>query len=82
MTAWVTVRYFAMLRELAGTSEERCEFPFGETAAGLYRRIAARYGFALKPEELRFAVNDRFVAADRELSLGDVLVFVPPVAGG
>ena len=82
MHAPVTIRYFAMMRETVGTSEERVDVAIGETASGLYRRVAARYGFALRAEDIRFAVNDRFVGPDRELTLGDVVVFIPPVAGG
>jgi len=82
MTSTITVRYFAALREAVGASEEFVEYAQGESVADLYGRLAQRHSFKLNAEHLRFAVNDRFVSANREIVAGDLVVFIPPVAGG
>jgi molybdopterin converting factor small subunit len=52
------------------------------TPEGVYRELRARHGFTLPPERVRAAVNGDFVAASATLQEGDVVVFIPPVAGG
>ncbi|MGB0370618.1 MAG: molybdopterin converting factor subunit 1 [Opitutales bacterium] len=77
----VTLKYFAILREQRGLSEETLytELP---TAGELYKHLKEEHGFSLNPNQLRIAVNDTFVSSETELKDGDVLVFIPPVAGG
>ena len=77
----VHVQYFAVLREQRGLSEEE----IGTTAAtpaALYEDLRARHGFTLPVERVRAAVNGDFVPASTPLRDGDILVFIPPVAGG
>lgn len=77
----VTLKYFAILREQRGRSEESIETEaasFGE----LYEQLKQAHGFSLNSNQLRMAVNDTFVAKDTVLNDGDVIVFIPPVAGG
>ncbi|MFZ9708612.1 MAG: NTP transferase domain-containing protein [Steroidobacteraceae bacterium] len=75
------VRYFAVLREQAGRSEETLETT-ARSPAELYAELRSRHPFTLPPELLRVAVNDEFGDWSQPLAAGDVIVFIPPVAGG
>jgi molybdopterin-guanine dinucleotide biosynthesis protein A len=75
------VRYHAILREQAGCSTERLSTAAG-TPAALYEELRARHRFGLSPERLRVAVNAEFADWAVRLRNGDVVVFIPPVAGG
>lgn len=75
------VRYFALLREQAGRSEEVLETG-ARTPRELYAELRARHPFTLAPEMLRVAVNDEFGEWTQPLAANDVVVFIPPVAGG
>ena len=77
----INVRYFAALREGAGRTEERV-LTQATTAEELYVELQARYGFLLKPKQLKVAVNDEFEGMSYELKSGQTVVFIPPVAGG
>jgi len=80
--ATVSIRYFALLRDLAGKSGEDIEVLQGEPASRVYMALAAKYGFPLGLTDIRVAVNDDFSTGDHPLKDGDTLVFIPPVAGG
>jgi molybdopterin converting factor subunit 1 len=77
----IEVRYFAVLRERAGTGRETVQTA-ATTAAGLYAELAARHDFGLPQAMLRVAVNDEFADWSQPLAPGDRVVFIPPVAGG
>jgi molybdopterin synthase sulfur carrier subunit len=78
----VSIRYFALLRDLAGKTAENVPITQGETASRVYMRLAEQYGFPLSLADVRVAVNDEFTTTDHPLTAGDKLVFIPPVAGG
>jgi molybdopterin converting factor subunit 1 len=82
MKATISVRYFALLRDLAGKAGEQLSIDQGETASRVYLRLAEQYDFPLGLTDIRVAVNDDFATTDHPLSDGDALVFIPPVAGG
>ena len=82
MEPTVTIRYFALLRDLAGKATEQVGIARGESASRVYLRLAERYGFPLGLADIRVAVNDDFASTDHPLNDGDRLVFIPPVAGG
>jgi molybdopterin-guanine dinucleotide biosynthesis protein A len=75
------VRYYALMREQAGRSEETVETS-AATPGDLYSELQARYGFTLSREQLKVAVNSEFAPWSRRLAAGDAVVFIPPVAGG
>ena len=75
------VRYFALLREQAGRSEEALESA-AATPRELYAELQQRHGLKLAPEFLRVAVNDEFGSWTQPLKSGDTVAFLPPVAGG
>lgn len=77
----VRVQYFAVLREQAGRSEEQI-VTHARTPRELYEELRAQHGFNLHPEFLRVAVNSEFGEWSQPLASGDVVVFIPPVAGG
>lgn len=77
----VTIQYFALLRELAGRSEEQVQTA-AATPRALYAELAARHGFRLAPEVVKVAVNDDFADWQAPLAENDRIVFIPPVAGG
>lgn len=77
----VTLKYFAILREQRGLSEEVIETS-ATSAADVYTQLKEAHGFSLNANQLRIAVNDTFVPSDTAVHDGDVLVFIPPVAGG
>jgi molybdopterin converting factor subunit 1 len=77
----ITVQYFALLREQARRRNETVSTS-AHTAAELYEELRARHSFTLPASALRVAVNSEFADWSRPLSKGDVVVFIPPVAGG
>ncbi|MCY4481689.1 MAG: MoaD/ThiS family protein [Spirochaetaceae bacterium] len=77
----VRVSYFALLRDEAGCDEERV-VTASATAGELYAELSDRYRFSLPPERLRVAVNAGFADWETALADGDLVVFIPPVAGG
>lgn len=77
----LTIRYFAILREQRGLSEERL-VTAATTPATLYDELRVRHGFTLPADRVRAAVEGEFVANDTPLREGQTIVFIPPVAGG
>ncbi len=77
----IHIQYFAVLRELAGRSDETVSTN-AKTPSALYGELLERYGFTLDPDQLRVVVNDAFGEWTTALSDGDEVVFLPPVAGG
>lgn len=75
------VRYFALLRDAVGKTEESLDVD-ATTPSALYAVLSERYGLQLPQPQLRAAVNQTFVAWDHPLRDGDEVVFIPPVAGG
>jgi molybdopterin converting factor subunit 1 len=79
----VTVRLFARLRELTGTSELRRELPDGAIARtaweSLVRDHAALADYATV---VSCAVNEEYARLSTPLKHGDEVAFLPPVSGG
>jgi molybdopterin synthase sulfur carrier subunit len=77
----IHVRFFAVLREQAGTSTVELSTT-AATPAELYAELQSSHRLTFRPELLKVAVNERYVAMDSPLCAGDKVVFIPPVAGG
>lgn len=77
----VTVRYFAVLRDRAGVSEEILETPCA-SVGDLIRELISSRSLGLSATLIRPAVNGAFVPESHALSDGDEVVLIPPVAGG
>ena len=78
----VRVRFFARLRELAGTETQEVKASPGASVASVYTAMRA-YHPALPPQDgVRAALNHEFVDWDAEIADGDEVAFIPPVSGG
>ena len=77
----LTAQYFALLRDQAGRREESIDTQ-ARNPGELYEELKARHGFTLARDALRVAVNSEFGTWTQPLNEGDVIVFIPPVAGG
>ena len=77
----INIRYFAALREQAGTSGEEMETA-ARTATELYEELRQKYEFTLAADQIKVAVNEEYRPLDYALSAGDEVVFIPPVSGG
>jgi molybdopterin converting factor small subunit len=80
-TKQVHVQYFALLREQSGLTSEVCETG-ARTPRELFSELSRRHSFSLPVERLAVAVNNEFSRWDSDLAEGDMVVFIPPVAGG
>ena len=79
----VRVKFFAILRERAGTGELLKVVADGATVADLWRQLQGDYPKLDVPGiRLLYAVNQNYVGVDHKLSNNDEVVFVPPVSGG
>jgi molybdopterin converting factor subunit 1 len=79
----VTVLYFAAVRDLVGTNEEKMTLPDGIDVGRFARLLEAeRPALAGRLAAVRFARNETFVTNDERLADGDVVALIPPVAGG
>src|SRR5260370_815125 len=79
----VRVRFFARLREQAGTDSESVEVERGSTVADVYDALRKAHP-ALDPnrESVRVAVNQEFGDWDVIVAAGDEIAFIPPGSGG
>jgi molybdopterin synthase sulfur carrier subunit len=77
----VTVEYYAQLREQAGQGRQTLNTA-AASLADLYAELRQQHGFKLDTAQLRVAVNAQFGEWQQPLGDGDVVVFIPPVAGG
>lgn len=81
MTKTLHLRYFAILREQSGLSEETIQSDVN-TPSALYEELAKQYKFTLPVNRVKAAVNDDFKDMNTSLQNGDTIIFIPPVAGG
>ena len=78
----VTVLLFASYADALGTSSLTMQLPVGATVADVLAELRGRPGADRLPPTPLTAVNQRYAAASRELSAGDEVAVIPPVAGG
>jgi molybdopterin converting factor subunit 1 len=79
----VRVKFFAILRERAGTAEVVKEVVDGSTVADLWRELQRDYAKLDVPGiRMLYAVNQNYVGVDQALKDQDEVVFIPPVSGG
>lgn len=80
MSSAVTVLVFGPLRERLGVAELRGA---GATVAEVWRNLARERGLdATAPDGVRAARNLEYCDWDAPVASGDVVAFLPPVAGG
>ncbi len=77
----VTIRFFAVAREMLGQEVLSLILSPGTTLADLEARLHATYPM-LKPLRTRLAVNLRYVDPSYVLQPEDEVACIPPVGGG
>lgn len=77
----VHLRYYAMLREMCGGDSETRK-TMARTATDLFEELQREYKIKLPKVKLKLAINDEFCDWNSELTDGDCVTFLPPVAGG
>lgn len=83
MAIRIKVLYFAQARQAAGTDAEEVVLAGPRSVGALVdRSMRAHQGLRAMASTMRVAVNEEIAAADRPLAEGDVVAFLPPVAGG
>ena len=79
----VTIRYFAIIREIVGRTEESRDVPAGTTVAELIAILEAEAPrLARVGKSAMSMVNQEYVEAGFKLHEGDEFVMIPPVSGG
>jgi molybdopterin converting factor subunit 1 len=79
----VTVRLFARLRDIVGTSELARDLPAGATIGDLWRELAREFPeLASYERSISSALNADYARMDQVVGDGDEVAFLPPVSGG
>lgn len=78
--AEIRIEYFAVLREHVGRAQEEWSTA-AKTVGELYAELDRRYAFPAVGR-VKVAVNDEFRDWNAPVRDGDLVVFIPPVAGG
>lgn len=78
--------FFGKLGDLMGARTLDFDLPADvKTVSDLIEHLAQRdelLGATLREKSVRFAVNERVVARDANISDGDEIAFLPPASGG
>ena len=77
----VKIRFFALYRDLVGSSEVECEIEPGDTVNTLIMKLKDRY-HELPCTPAMIAVNAEYVESDFMLNDGDDIAVLPPFSGG
>jgi molybdopterin converting factor subunit 1 len=79
----ITVKFFAILRDRANTSETTLDVPEQSNIATAMETLAARFpAIAADLNRVAVAVNRSYAKRDALLHEGDELALIPPVSGG
>jgi molybdopterin converting factor subunit 1 len=79
----IRVLYFGQARDAAGTGAEELSVPASSSVGTLVElSTRAHVGLGALSGGMRFAVNEELATEDSRLADGDVVAFLPPVAGG
>ena len=79
----VRLRFFAMLRERAGTADAVRELDRPITVGELWREVQAELpGLRGYAGPVRFAVDEEYVDSETLVSDNAEVAFIPPVSGG
>ncbi len=83
MSAAVTVKFFASLREEIGHGEMHLHASgVADLMQALARQLEPEQMSALQQENVRIAVNQDLMQSDVDFYDGDEVAFLPPVTGG
>lgn len=78
----IRVRFFARLRELAGSETESLQVPPGSRLADVYETLRGKHAALPPRESVRGALNQEFADWKAVVGDGDEVAFIPPVSGG
>ena len=79
----VTVKMFAVARDLSGVEDVLLELPPSANASSLLEELVRRYpGLVGLKDHVRIAVNCEYVPLSRTLRHQDEVAIIPPVSGG
>jgi molybdopterin converting factor subunit 1 len=83
MTIRVRLLYFGQARDASGTGEEEFALPDGSSVKVLLGESSAAHAkIGTMRRSMQIAVNEEIAEPGRLLKDGDVVAFLPPVAGG
>ncbi len=77
----ITVRYFALFREQAGTGEETLELA-ANNALDVFEATRGRHQSPEPYGHCKVAINDEMADWASPVNDGDTVLLFPPVAGG
>ena len=77
----VCVRFFALFREQAGTSEIWVDTD-ASSLGGLFAEMGERLNISHELPGVKVAMNDEMASFDDPIRDGATVLFFPPVAGG
>jgi molybdopterin synthase sulfur carrier subunit len=79
----VTVRFFASLKDLAGTSEVEVQITGKTDVEAVFEKLKLSHPqLKAYPPPLMVAVNEEYAHWNTPVSPGDEIAFFPPVSGG
>lgn len=78
----VQILYFARLADSAQKDEEIREIRSDDSLENLYNQLHDEYNFNLSKEKVAVAINHNITKWHAPIHDGDVIAFIPPVAGG
>jgi len=85
----VTVKLFSLLRELVGTKSVDVELQEGSSIEALIEKMVSIYGLEFEQNirhsngmQVFLTLNAEGARLDSKLKNGDMVAFLPPVAGG
>ena len=81
-TMTVTIKLFAIYRDLLGQSEFTIDISDGTTVVDLFQQVVGEKAEAGLRRATMFAVNESYATSDTVLSNDDRVAFIPPVSGG
>ncbi len=83
MAVAIHARFFARLREQAGTDSETVHVPQRSTVGDVYAALrGAHPALESNLDAVRPAINQEFSSWDTVVDEGDEVAFIPPVSGG
>ncbi len=78
----ITVRFFALGRELVGRDTLSREIAENTSVAAVLESLKSEYPQLAKLNSFLLAVNMEYVPPEALLNEGDELAIIPPVSGG
>ena len=75
------IKYFASFREKAGKSDESLSGEFSSLEE-IYDELDRKYAFDMNKENVRASINGEYQDFKTSPKDNDLIVFIPPVAGG